>query len=325
MADKQSNITIQVVILTHNHQNFIAKTIKSVLEQKTSFGFKIIILDDNSTDGTTDILKQLQSENPTKIELFVNQTNLGPQKSAEILAEKVSAKYLAWLDGDDCWCYENKLQEQIDFLEANPEYAGCFHDAKIAHQNQSDDIHYLYRTQNQWKTYSQFNNYSADFMPWALIARNIIPTASLVFKYANLADFIRYYNFSELSLSWALHLDIIKNSKFKYFNEVWSVYNDHSGGISKKYDIVDFKRNNIKILENLLANKDWDYYKAEIYKTICSEYRFILKSKPELSKSLRDYKKSLKQYEKYLKLANTFDLKQLKDDYYYVRDNGMVE
>lgn len=325
MSKHKNNYISNIAILSYNHKHLIEYCINSILTQKTNFAFKIIILDDSSTDGTTEILKKIQSENPDKINLIINESNLGPQKSATILAEQVNAKYLAWLDGDDYWCYENKLQEQIDFLEANPEYAGCFHDAKIAHHNQSDDIQYLYRTQNQWKTYSQFNNYSADFMPWALIARNIIPTASLVFKYANLADFIRSYNFSELSLSWALHLDIIKNSKFKYFNEVWSVYNDHSGGISKKYDIVDFKRNNIKILENLLANKDWDYYKADIYKTICSEYRFILKSKPELSKSLRDYKKSLKQYEKYLNLANKYDLQQLKDDYYYVRDNGMVE
>ncbi|MDD2385292.1 MAG: hypothetical protein PHP52_00755, partial [Bacteroidales bacterium] len=96
-------------------------------------------------------------------------------------------------------------------------------------------------------------------------------------------------------------------------------------GISKKYDIVDFKLNNIKILESLLLDKSWDYNKTEIYKSICNEYRLILKSKKELSKPLKEYKKSLKQYEKYIKLANNADIKQLKDDYYYVRDNGMVE
>ena len=99
-------------------------------------------------------------------------------------------------------------------------------------------------------------------MPWALIERNIIPTASLIFRNTDIVGFLKKYSASEFSLSWALHLEIIKGSKFKYFNETWSVYNDHPRGISKKYDIVDFKLNNIKILESLLLDKSWDYNKT---------------------------------------------------------------
>lgn len=316
---------LQVAILTYNHEKYVKQTIQSVLSQKTNYSIGIIVMDDFSTDNTREILTGIEKQYPQKIKLLLNEKNFGPKKSVIHLTEIANSKYLTWLDGDDFWCDDNKLQKQIDFLENNPEYKACFHDAKIIHENTNDDIHYLNRTQNNWKTYSQFNNYSSDFMPWALIQRNIIPTASLVFRYENLNEFLQNYKFSELSMSWALHLDLIKNSKFKYFNEVWSVYNDHSGGISKKYDIVEFKRNNIKILEHILNDKAWDYYKADIFKTICSEYRFILKSKPELSKSIKEYKKSIKQYEKYLKLSREYDIRQLKEDYYYVRDNGMVE
>ncbi|MDD2635767.1 MAG: glycosyltransferase [Bacteroidales bacterium] len=316
---------LDIAILTHNHKDFILQCMESVLCQKTSYSFRIVVLDDCSTDGTTEILKNISKENPDKILLIVNDTNIGALKSATKGAGYVDAKYFCFLDGDDYWCNENKIQTQIDFLEKNPDYVGCFHDTKIQQTNISDDINYLNRTQTYWKTYSQFNRYSSDFMPWSLIQRNIIPTASLIFRNIDLYGFLKNYKSLEFSLSWALHLEIIKNSKFKYFNEVWSVYNDHPKGISKKYDIVDFKLNNIKILEALLSDKAWQYNQAEIYKTICSEYRLILKSKKELSTAKKDYDKSLKQYQKYLKLANKSDLQQLKDDYYYVRNNGMVE
>jgi len=316
---------LNIAILTHNHKDFIKKCVDSVLCQKTDFSFRITVLDDCSNDGTTEILKDIAKVNPDKVNLIINDKNLGALKSATKLAGYVDAKYCCFLDGDDYWCYENKIQSQIDFLEKNPDYAGCFHDAKIVQANQSEDVHFLKRTQDQWKTYSQFNRYSSDFMPWALIERNIIPTASLIFRNKNIVGFLKKYSASEFSLSWALHLEIIKGNKFKYFNETWSIYNDHPQGISKKYDIVDFKLNNIKILESLLTDKSWDYNKPEIYKSICNEYRLILKSKKELSRSLKDYKKSLKLYEKYLKLAQVADIQQLKDDYYYVRDNGMVE
>ena len=316
---------LNIGILTHNHKNFIAKCLESVLFQKTNYNYRVVVLDDCSSDGTREIIKVIADKNKDKIELIVNQKNIGALKSAIKLAENMNAEYYCFLDGDDYWCNDNKIQTQIDFLENNPDYAGCFHDAKIAQTNRSDDIHFLKRTQDQWNTYSQFNRYSSDFMPWALIERNIIPTASLIFRNTDISSFLKNYTASEFSLSWALHLEIIKNSKFKYFNDTWSVYNDHPDGVSKKHDIVDFKLNNIKILESLLLDKSWDYNKTEIYKSICNEYRLILKSKKELSKPFKDYKKSLKQYEKYIKLANNADIKQLKDDYYYVRDNGMVE
>jgi glycosyltransferase involved in cell wall biosynthesis len=325
MQSEQNEIILDIAILTHNHKDFIGQCLESVLCQKTNYNFRIVALDDCSNDGTTEILKNISKANPDKILLIVNEVNIGALKSATKLAGFVNAKYFCFLDGDDYWCNDNKLQTQIDFLENNPDYAGCFHDAKIVQANKSDNIHFLKRTQDQWKSYSQFNRYSSDFMPWALIERNIIPTASLIFRNTDIAGFLKKYSASEFSLSWALHLEIIKGSKFRYFNEAWSVYNDHPQGISKKYDIVDFKFNNIKILESLLLEKTWDYHKPEIYKCICNEYRLILKSKKELSKPLKDYKKSLKQYEKHLNLANKADIKQLKDDYYYVRDNGMVE
>jgi len=321
----ESDTMLNIGILCHNHFNFIEKCINSILCQKTSYNYNIIIVDDFSTDGTREILENFFQQNQNKIELILNNDNIGALNSAKILAQNAKAKYVCFLDGDDYWCYENKIQTQIDFLENNPDYAGCFHDAKIEQYNKSNDANYNHRTHINWKTYSQFNRYVEDFMPWDLLVRNIIPTASLIFRNTKVSKFLNNFNASALSLSWALHLEIIKNSKLKYFNEIWSVYNDHPKGASKNYDIIEFKKNNIKVLENLLKDSAWEYYNYEIYNTICNEYRFILKSKTELEKPRKEYINSLKEYEKYLKLSKKLNLSQLKKDYYYVRNNGLVE
>jgi len=321
----ESDTMLNIGILCHNHFNFIEKCINSILCQKTSYNYNIIIVDDFSTDGTREILENFFQQNQNKIELILNNDNIGALNSAKILAQNAKAKYVCFLDGDDYWCYENKIQTQIDFLENNPDYAGCFHDAKIEQYNKSNDANYNHRTHINWKTYSQFNRYVEDFMPWDLLVRNIIPTASLIFRNTKVSKFLNNFNASALSLSWALHLEIIKNSKFKYFNEIWSVYNDHPKGASKIHDITVFKRNNVKILENLLKDPEWKFYKYEIYDTICKEYRSMLKSKWELEKSWKEYKKSLNAYKKYIRIANKFDIDQLKNDFNYVRNNGLVE
>lgn len=317
---------ISIYIFTFNHEQFIEKCIRSILTQKCSYSYKIYVFDDCSTDGTTKIVKRLQSENPDKIFLHVNEMNRGVLYSAkEAILNGKSAKYISFLDGDDYWCYDGKLQKQIDFLEAHPEYAGCFHDAEIHQMNMSDNDAYMMKTQNRWMKYSQFNRYEPDFEPISLIVRNIIPTASLILRWnENLVRYIENYKFGPLSFSWALELEIIKNSKFKYFNECWSVYNDHPKGISKKYGIVDFKRNNIQILQSLLKDNFYAYFAPEIYSTICSEFRLMLKSKEMTDLGKWEYGKFIREYKKYLKLLFASDIKQIKDDY-NVRNSRSVE
>ena len=317
---------LSIYIFTFNHEQFIEKCISSILTQKCSYSYKIYVFDDCSTDGTTEITKRLQSENPDKIFLHVNEMNKGVLYSAkEAISNGKSAKYISFLDGDDYWCYDGKLQKQIDFLESHPECAGCFHDAEIHQMNMSDNDVYMMKTQNRWAKYSQFNRYEPDFEPISLIMRNIIPTASLILRCnENLVRYIENYKFGPLSFSWALELEIIKNSKFKYFNECWSVYNDHPKGISKKYGIVDFKRNNIQILQSLLKDNFYAYFAPEIYSTICSEFRLMLKSKEMTDLGKWEYRKLIREYKKYLKLLFASDIKQIKDDY-NVRNRRSVE
>ena len=131
MLNKTTDNILQVAILTYNHKDFIEKCINSILSQKTTFNFGIVIFDDCSNDGTTEILKRIKNNHDERISIFINETNQGPYKSALKLAKHVTSKYQTWLDGDDYWCYNKKLQTQIDFLEANSEYSGCFHDARI--------------------------------------------------------------------------------------------------------------------------------------------------------------------------------------------------
>lgn len=317
---------ISIYIFTFNHEQFIEKCIRSILTQKCSYSYKIYVFDDCSTDGTIEIIKRLQSENPDKIFLHVNEMNMGVIYSAkEAISNGKSAKYISFLDGDDYWCYDGKLQKQIDFLESHSEYAGCFHDAEIHQMNMSDNVVFMMKTQNRWTKYSQFNRYEPDFMPISLIERNIIPTASLTFRQSeSIVRFIENYRLSPYSFSWAIELEIIKNSKLRYFNECWSIYNDHPWGISKRIKLSDFKLNNIRILEALLSDEWYSYFAPEIYKTICSEFRMMLKSNETMELKKCEYRKLIRDYKKYLRLLCKSDIKQLKHDY-NVRNSRAME
>ncbi|MBQ1720199.1 MAG: glycosyltransferase [Bacteroidales bacterium] len=315
------DIALSIFVFSCNHAQFIEKCIRSVLEQKCTYNYKIYVFDDCSTDGTAEIVKKLAVENPGSISFYENEKNMGVLHSVrKAIGLPCRAKYFAFLDGDDYWCYDGKLQAQIDFLEANPEYSACFHDAEIHQMNNSGNAEFLKKTKIGWKTYSQMNKYYPDFEPQMLVTRTIIPTSTLVCRWKNLESFMHNYRFKEFSFSWALELELIKNSKFRYFNECWSVYNDHAGGISKRGSLFDFKRNNINILESLLEDDFYRFYAPEIYQTICSEFRMMIKSDEGLRLSKREYRKLLSEYRGYQRKEIKAEKRQFLHDYEYMNE-----
>jgi glycosyltransferase involved in cell wall biosynthesis len=119
---------LSVCLITYNHVNYIKQAIESVLMQKTSFDYELIIADDCSTDGTTEIIKKYAEKHPKIIRTIIHEKNVGPGENYVTLLEAARGKYIAYLEGDDYWIENTKLEQQVVFLEQNPDYALCCHD-----------------------------------------------------------------------------------------------------------------------------------------------------------------------------------------------------
>lgn len=256
---------VTIGILTYNHAIHIAETLESVLKQKLDFEFQILVSDDCSTDRTVEIVQSYCSQFPRKIHLLTNQVNRGVFQNAFNAIPYCTGQYLVLMDGDDKWTYDLKLQKQIDFLDSNLDYVGCFHDATI---NSSEGVKGYFKG---LKSYSQFNIYKDTIYPWDIVERMIIPTGSLVFRNVQFIYDSEAFKFVNLSLIWLFQLLIIRDSKFKYFNETWSVYNNHTSGITKKVASVEFTKTNIKILKKLLYEPYYRNIKHHVFKSLVKE------------------------------------------------------
>jgi glycosyltransferase involved in cell wall biosynthesis len=115
-------------VVTYNQEGFISQTLDSILQQKTSFPFKLYIGDDCSTDGTRAICLDYKARFPNQIELIFNDINLMRQNSRNVFNACIAsgAKYIAMCEGDDYWTDDSKLQKQVDYLELNQQYILCF-------------------------------------------------------------------------------------------------------------------------------------------------------------------------------------------------------
>ncbi len=316
MNGQNSNPLVSVAMPVYNHGAHIAKALDSILMQKADFDIEIVISDDYSTDNTREILKVYNEKYPDKIKLLLAEKNRGVNYSALDVFKNCNGKYIAFLEGDDYWINENKLQKQIDFLEQNPEYIGCFHDAEIVSTPEADILkHNQYH--QEYKYYSQFNRFRSDFYPGDVIERNIIPTASLVVRNSNkIFDFFEVFNDISLSLNWAFQIFIIKDSKFRYINETWSIYNDHPGGISKTQTLDSFKQSNIKVLKRLVKNH-YSNYKYSFYKTIAGEYQQIFYCNQKYKMRCVAFFKNLILFSFYSLISFRY---QISDIYYYRKD-----
>ena len=120
---------VTVYLSTYNQEEYVAQALDSILMQKTTFDFEIIAADDCSTDGTQAVIMDYVNRHPGRIIPFFTNPNVGGcKKLTDVIdAGLFRGEYLAWLEGDDYWLGEGRLQTLVDFLESHPEYSRVSH------------------------------------------------------------------------------------------------------------------------------------------------------------------------------------------------------
>lgn len=117
---------VSISCITYNHAPFIADCLDSMLMQECNFDFEILIHDDASTDGTSEIIRKYASKYPEIIKPIIQSQNrygIGEYGlNTRYNFPRAKGKYIAMCDGDDYWTDKLKLQQQFDFLESNPDH-----------------------------------------------------------------------------------------------------------------------------------------------------------------------------------------------------------
>lgn len=128
---------VSVYIVAYNHEKYIARAIESVLAQKTSFSYEIIIGDDVSTDGTRKIIEKYATENSRIIQTAfpLKNTYRTSNPLSKRLRNMCVGKYIICLEGDDYWISDQKLEKQALFLEEHTDYVGIAHRCKVVDEN----------------------------------------------------------------------------------------------------------------------------------------------------------------------------------------------
>ncbi len=218
---------VSISVVTYNHEAFIKTCLDSILSQRTSFDFEILIGEDNSSDDTREICKEYSNQYPEKIKLFLHdrdnviKINGRPTGRFNFMnnIKNARGKYIAICEGDDYWTDPYKLQKQIDYLDANPDVSICFHRVNLLKEGEVE-LH---------KLPSQSLGVKFNYIE-LLESYNFIATCSVVFKKPlgfKFPDFFSSIPFGDL----ALYKILSRDKKLYCLNENMGVYRIHSGGI----------------------------------------------------------------------------------------------
>lgn len=123
-------VKVSIGCIVYNHEKYLRDALEGFVNQKTSFDYEVVVHDDASTDSSPEIIHEYASKYPDIIKPIFQQENQyskGIQITSTYVIPAMKGEYFAFCEGDDYWTDENKLQQQVDFLDAHKEYSACIH------------------------------------------------------------------------------------------------------------------------------------------------------------------------------------------------------
>jgi glycosyltransferase involved in cell wall biosynthesis len=120
---------VSVLLITYNHEPFVARALDSVLMQR-GVTFEVIVSEDCSTDGTLTIVRAAAESDP-RITVIASERNLGCNDTVLRVLRAARGRYVSMLDGDDFWIADNKLSRQVARLDADPTLGAYFYNARV--------------------------------------------------------------------------------------------------------------------------------------------------------------------------------------------------
>ncbi|MDR5589691.1 glycosyltransferase [Christiangramia sp. SM2212] len=252
-----NKICVSIFMLTYNQEEFISQTVESILAQKTSFIYQLVIGEDCSTDDTRLICEKYARENPDKIKLLPSQRNLGLINNFIRTFKECDGKYVAICDGDDYWIDPLKLQKQVDFLESNRDYSIIFTGIKFLYPN--GDLHNV-----NWPDLKETSNFND------LIFSNFIPSVTVLFRNTqdkeNFPNWINRFPYGD----WPIYLWVTRTGeKIKYLSDVTAVYRKEIG-VSEKLKLIpsEIIKVNLGIVDCLYRDPDFICQRTLIKKSL---------------------------------------------------------
>lgn len=235
---------VSVCMITYGHERYIRQAVEGILMQQCDFEVEFIVANDSSPDTTDKVIKDIIESHPqgSWIKYIQHDKNLGMMPNFIFAMEQCKGEYIALCEGDDYWIDPLKLQKQVDFLEANPDYAICFHNVNVL----QDEIIKEDTITIKVPETTTIND---------LAKGNYIHTCSVVYRNNLFPELPKYFKESPVG-DYFLHLLNARYGAIKCLDEVMGVYRVHGTSVWSSKTQKEQELLWLPFLENIKPNFD---------------------------------------------------------------------
>ncbi len=240
---------VTIFCLVYNHGKFLRLCLDGFISQKVNFSVEIVIHDDASTDESLQIIREYMERYPEwNWRPILQKQNQYSQANCvmKLSMPHVQGKYLAWCEGDDYWTDPYKLQKQVDFLEANPDFSICLHKSRMKWEKSEQEDELIPQE-------SRYNGSSIVTLDDYIKEGNYFATNSIVYRWCfDRENFKFEEQFPDdiLPGDSMLHMMHLKRGSAMVLPDEMSVYRKHAGGVwfDSNHSEAFYTRNALKMV-----------------------------------------------------------------------------
>ena len=236
---------VAINCLVYNHEPYLRDCLEGFVMQQTDFPFVAIVHDDASTDHSADIIREYAAKYPDIIHPIYETENQwrkadgSLRKIMNAAVEATGAPYIAMCEGDDYWTDPHKLQKQVDFLDAHPEYTLCFH-----------KVNNLILSTNTLECENTRDVLDTTSLKDLVVYGNYINTCSVVYRHIPEVDTKRKLLGSVCPGDYPLWVLVAEKGLIYKFQHSMAVYRVGSGIWSTEQNLVK-----LKLSEHAMRNR----------------------------------------------------------------------
>ena len=202
----------------YNHEKFISDAIQSVLGQ-TLKDIELIIIDDQSTDGSRQIIEKF-AQNDSRVKKIFHKKNKGIAKTINEGVKNSTGKYVALIASDDLWASE-KLEKQVKILEEDENLVVWCNSAIIdSESNFTGEI-----------SSEKYKNATPHGYVFEDIINSWLSGSGIIMKRENIEDLQYNENLKYLN-DTKFYADLAHRYQFYYMEEPLSMYRLHGDNAS---------------------------------------------------------------------------------------------
>lgn len=299
---------IDIIIITYKRQQELKELLYNIqkLNYKNIYLNKVIIIDNDNSNSSAQIISTIQNEIDYQIDYFLAEENLGVARGRNLGIKKSEAEFLFFIDDDAEIKHSDSLKFIYDFMLSQPEDIAVFSLKIVYYENQE-----IQKNAFPHKKYLKYHQKSSFYTSYFIGAGHIIKRASL--SNTSLYPNDIFYGMEEYDLSYQL---LLKGYKIMYTNCVTILHKESAKGRQLKME----KSRSLWVNKSIITFK---YLPIGYFLSTCFFWslKFIADTNFNIIEWIKTYSKIIKNIQstkkKQLSKENMFYLKSVEARLWY--------